>query len=88
MGADRRSPGAVGNAQDVAASRGSLQALRDAVASARSRSLSGDALIGAVKSDLAPRFEKWGFYAHFIDPNIKQMDEELAGTKKRPVASR
>ncbi len=80
--------GEVGNAQDVAAFRAYLGALRDAVASARSRGLSGDALTAAVKSDLAPRYEKWGFYAHFIDPNIKQMDEELAGTKKRPAASR
>ena len=79
--------GEVGNAQDVTAFRGYLQALRTAVASGRSKNLTGDALNAAVKADLAPTYEKWGAYSHFIDPNIKQADEELAGTKRRPPRS-
>jgi len=76
--------GEVGKADDVMALRGYLQALRSDVASARERKLTGDALTDAVRSELAPRYETWGFYKHFIDPNIRQMDEELAGTKRRP----
>src|SRR5262249_37742836 len=64
--------GEVGTAQDVTALRGYLQALRTAVASARTKNLTGDALTAAVKGELAPRYEKWGFYSHFIDPNIRQ----------------
>ncbi|HEY6843951.1 MAG TPA: hypothetical protein VI391_07270, partial [Thermoanaerobaculia bacterium] len=80
--------GEVGNAQDVGAFREYLQTLRSDVSSARQRNLTGDALSQAVRADLAPKYEKWGFYSHFVDPNIRQMDEELAGTKRRPAISR
>ena len=80
--------GEIGNAADVTALREYLQTLRSDVASARERNLSGDALVAAVRGELAPRYEKWGFYAHFIDPNIRQMDAELAGTKRRPPATK
>jgi len=80
--------GEVGTAQDVVAFREYLQTLRAVVASARARNLSGDALTQAVRAELAPRYEKWGFYSHFVDLNIRQADEELAGTKRRPPISR
>jgi len=79
--------GEVGKAEDVAAFRGYLEALRSDVAAARQRSLTGDALTLAVRSQLAPQYDKWGFYTHFIDLNIRQADEELAGTKRRPPIS-
>jgi len=79
--------GEVGTAQDVTAFRGYLQALQSAVASARTQKLTGDALTTAVKNELAPRYEKWGFYTNFVDRNIKQADEEQAGTKRRPPKS-
>ena len=79
--------GEVGNAQDVMAFREYLLALRREVAAARARDVKPDALTDEVKKALAPRYEQWGFYSHFIDPNIRQMNDELAGTKRRPVAS-
>jgi glyoxylase-like metal-dependent hydrolase (beta-lactamase superfamily II) len=79
--------GEIGTAKDVVAFREYLQTLRDAVAAARQKNLSGDALTQAVRNDIAPRYDKWAFYSHFIDPNIRQMDEELAGTKRRPAVS-
>jgi cyclase len=80
--------GEVGKAADVAAFRGYLEALRNAVASARQSGLTGDALVSEVRGLLAPRFANWAFYNHFITPNITQMDSELAGTKRRPTPVR
>jgi cyclase len=80
--------GEVGKAADVAAFRGYLEALRGAVASARQAGLSGEALVAEVRGRLASRFARWEFYDHFIAQNITQMDEELAGTKRRPVPVR
>jgi cyclase len=77
--------GEVGKAADVTAFRGYLEALRGEVASARQKGLSGDALVSEVRGRLAPHFAHWGYYDHFITPNITQMDEELAGTKRRPI---
>jgi glyoxylase-like metal-dependent hydrolase (beta-lactamase superfamily II) len=80
--------GEVGKASDVTAFRGYLEALRGDVASARGKGLSGEALVAEVRGRLAPRFSAWGFYDHFITPNITQMEAELAGTKRRPVPVR
>jgi glyoxylase-like metal-dependent hydrolase (beta-lactamase superfamily II) len=80
--------GEVGKAADVAAFRCYLEALRGAVASARRNGLSGEALVSEVRGRLAPRFARWGFYDHFITPNITQMDAELAGTKRHPIPVR
>lgn len=77
--------GEVGKAQDVTAFREYLQSLRKDVADARKQNLKAEALTEAVKKDLATQYEHWGFYSHFIEPNIRQMDEELAGTKRRPM---
>jgi cyclase len=79
--------GEVGKSQDVTAFREYLQSLRRDVAAARKQNLKADALTEEVKKDLAPRYEHWAFYAHFIEPNIRQMDEELGGTKRRPTPS-
>lgn len=77
--------GEVGKVGDIVAFRGYLEALRGDVAAARKKGLAGDALVKEVRESLAPKYEKWSFYSHFIDENITQMDEELAGTKRRPV---
>ena len=77
--------GEVGEAADVTAFRGYLEALRSDVAAARRKGLAGDALVSAVHGELAPSYETWAFYNHFIDQNIAQADAELAGTKRRPV---
>lgn len=77
--------GEVGKAGDVTAFRGYLEALRSDVAAAREKGLAGDALVSAVHGELAPGYEHWAFYDHFIDQNISQTAAELAGTKRRPV---
>jgi len=77
--------GEVGNAVDVRAFRGYLEALRADVAAARGKGLGGDALVSAVHDRLAPGYEGWAFFGHFIDQNIAQTADELAGTKRRPV---
>ncbi len=77
--------GEVGKAEDVAAFRGYLEALRAGVAEARKKGLEGDALVSAVHAELAPQYDQWAFYSHFIDQNIAQTAAELAGTKRRPV---
>jgi len=77
--------GEVGHAADVTAFRGYLQALRSAVAAARDEELADDDLVSSVREELASRYDGWAFYDHFIGPNITQMADELAGTKRRPV---
>ena len=77
--------GEVGKAADVTAFRAYLEALRRGVATAREQGLTGDALVSSVREQLAPRYEGWAFYDHFIGQNITQAAEELAGTKRRPV---
>ncbi len=77
--------GEVGKAEDVAAFRGYLEALRTDVAEARKKGLEGDALVSAVHAELAPAYDQWAFYGHFIDQNVAQTAAELAGTKRRPV---
>ncbi len=80
--------GEVGKAADVTAFRGYLEALRSAVAAARQSGLNGDALVSEAQGRLAPGYARWGFYDHFITPNITQMAAELAGTKPRPTPVR
>ncbi len=80
--------GEVGKAGDVTAFRGYLEALRGDVAAAREKGLSGDALVSAVHAELAPSYDRWAFFSHFIDENISQAAAELAGTKHRPVPVR
>jgi hypothetical protein len=59
--------------------------LRAGVAAARERGLAADALVAAVHAQLAPRYESWAFFDHFIDQNAAQAEAELAGTKHRPA---
>jgi cyclase len=80
--------GEVGKASDVKAFRGYLEALRADVAAAREKGLAGAALVSAVHDELAPGYDGWAFYSHFIDQNIAQAADELAGTKRRPVPAR
>lgn len=77
--------GEVGKAGDLQAFRGYLEALRAGVAAAREKGLTGDGLVAAVHGELAPRYEEWALFGHFIDQNIAQAESELAGTKRRPV---
>lgn len=77
--------GEVGKAADVGAFKDYLVNLRKAVGDARAAGKSGQALTDAVRAVLKPGYSSWGFFDHFIQPNIDETDAELAGTKKRPV---
>ncbi len=77
--------GEVGKAAEVSAFRGYLEALRSAVAGAQGKGLTGEALVEAAHGELAPRYQEWAFFDHFIDQNIRQAADELTGTKRRPV---
>ena len=76
--------GPLGKSEDVTAFRGYLVTLRADVAQARTRGLTGDALIAAVVGELQPAYGTWSAFAHFGKLNVQQTDEELAGTKPLP----
>jgi glyoxylase-like metal-dependent hydrolase (beta-lactamase superfamily II) len=77
--------GEVGKAADVSAFRDYLAALRQAVGDARSAGKSGQALTDTVMAAIKPQYGSWGYFDYFAQHNIEQTDQELAGTKKRPV---
>lgn len=74
----------VATAADVRDFRGYLAALRKAVENAKGKS--GQALLDAVSSELAPAYGSWGAYKTFLQRNVEQTAAELAGTKKIPQA--
>jgi len=78
--------GEVGKATDVATFRGYLDALRGAVASCRERGFDAETLVKAAHAELSVSYAGWSFFEHFIDENIREMDAELAGTKRRPAS--
>ncbi len=75
--------GEVADQADVAAFRGYLVTLRQAVARAQTEGKSGDALVNAVLPTLKEKYGAWGFFA-FAKSNILQTGEELAGKKRLP----
>ncbi len=77
--------GEVGKAAEVSAFRDYLVALRKAVGDARAAGKSGQALTDAVMAAIKPQYGSWGYFDYFAQHNIEQTDQELAGTKKRPV---
>ena len=78
--------GDVATAADVRDFRDYLVALRKAVAGARAEGKSGSGLVEAVSAELDPKYASWGFYKHFVTPNIEQTAAELAGNKRIPRA--
>jgi glyoxylase-like metal-dependent hydrolase (beta-lactamase superfamily II) len=77
--------GELGRQADVAAFRGYLAELRQAVAAGRAHGLSGESLAAAALPALQAHYGSWGFFAHFSKLNLLQTDAELAGTKLVPV---
>lgn len=78
--------GDVGTAQDVAAFRDYLATLRKLVAEAQAKGLGGDHLVQTVRSGLSDTYGQWDFFKVLGDRNIVEMDSELKGTKRVPVA--
>ncbi len=76
--------GQVGNLDDVAAFAGYLADLRNLVKEAQEKKKSGDDLVSAVLPEVAKKYEKWEFFKYFAKSNIKDMDAELRGAKRKP----
>lgn len=77
-----------GNAADVADFRGYLSDLRDWVSSARKDGKSGASLVDAVLPQLKQKYSAWNLFDYFAKRNIADLEAELAGTKKIPIAQR
>lgn len=76
--------GAVGNASDVTGFRDYLHTLRTLVSDARAHGTSGDALVAAVTAALKPRYGRWESFDQLSRDNARQVDAEMAGTKRVP----
>jgi glyoxylase-like metal-dependent hydrolase (beta-lactamase superfamily II) len=72
----------VGDVEDFRAYLADLEAL---VRDARKRGLKDDAEVQAVAPQLKGRHPDWTISDRAIAAEVRYMDEELAGTKKRPV---
>jgi len=77
--------GDVADVGDVAEFRGYLLSLRQLVTEGRKAKLKDDALLGSVAPKLRALHPDWTISDRAIAAEVKYMDQELAGTKKRPV---
>ena len=81
--------GDVGSAQDVAAFREYLATVRTLVADAQARGRSdGGAVVEAMMTPLKERYGQWNSFTYNARLNILEMDAELRGRKRVPVAQR
>jgi glyoxylase-like metal-dependent hydrolase (beta-lactamase superfamily II) len=80
--------GDIANAKDVADFRSYLIDLRRFVSDGRMAGLKGDALMQAVAPKIRAAYPNWTISDRAIAAEVKYMDQELAGTKKRPVPVR
>ena len=77
--------GDVADLADVEDFRSYLLDLRRLVAAGRKAHLQGDALVSAVAPKLKALHPDWTISDRALGFEVRYMDEELAGTKKRPV---
>jgi glyoxylase-like metal-dependent hydrolase (beta-lactamase superfamily II) len=77
--------GDVASLKDVEDFRTYLLDLRRLVAAARKDGLSGDLLVQAVKPKLKTMHPDWTVSDRAAAAEVRYMDQELAGTKKRPI---
>ena len=77
--------GDVADAKDVAEFRGYLLDLERRVAEARKAGLKDDAMVNAVTPKLKAQHPDWTISDRAAAAEVRYMDQELAGTKKRPV---
>ncbi|HEY6347962.1 MAG TPA: MBL fold metallo-hydrolase [Candidatus Angelobacter sp.] len=76
--------GDLATAADVRDFRDYLKTLREDVAKAQSGGKSGQELVEAVSAELKEKYGQWGFFNNFVNRNIQQTADELAGKKKVP----
>jgi glyoxylase-like metal-dependent hydrolase (beta-lactamase superfamily II) len=77
--------GDVADVKDVADFRGYLLDLRQLVDQGRKAGLKDDALVAAVAPKLKALHPDWTITDRAIAAEVRYMDQELAGTKKRPM---
>jgi len=77
--------GGIATAADVKDFHDYLVALRTDIAKEQASGKTGDDLVAAVTAELKPTYGAWGFFNHFIKPDITYTAAELKGTKKIPV---
>jgi glyoxylase-like metal-dependent hydrolase (beta-lactamase superfamily II) len=77
--------GDVADVRDVAEFRAYLLSLRRLVGEGRKAGLKGEALVGSVAPKLRQLHPDWTISDRAIAAEVKYMDQELAGTKQRPV---
>jgi len=76
--------GDVGTLDDLAAFAGYLGDLRGWVKAAQAEKKGGDDLVAAVLPEVTKKYGKWDFFDYFAKSNIKDIDAELRGTKRKP----
>lgn len=76
--------GDLATAVDVRDFRDYLSALRADIAKAQADGKSGPDLVSAVSAELIEKYGEWGFFNSFINRNIQQTADELAGKKRLP----
>jgi cyclase len=76
--------GGVGTIEDVQEFGGYLAELRSLVSAAEEQKKSGDEIVAAVLPEIAKKYGKWEFFEYFAKSNIKDMDAELRGKKRKP----
>ena len=77
--------GDVADLKDVRDFRAYLVELRNRVSDARQAGLKGNALVEAVTPKLKSAYPDWSISDRAAAAEIGYMNEELAGTKRRPV---
>ena len=77
--------GDVADAKDVAEFRAYLLDVRRLVSEGRTAGLKDDALAQAVAPKLRTLYPEWKISDRAIAAEVRYMDQEVAGTKKRPV---
>ena len=76
--------GDIGTIDDVKEFGGYLVDLRALVSEAETKKKGGDDLVSAVLPEVAKKYESWEFFKYFAKSNIKDMDSELRGAKRKP----
>ncbi len=80
--------GDVADAKDVSEFRAYLLELKKRVSEGRKAGLKDDALVQDVAPKMRARFADWTISDRSIAAEVRYMNAELAGTKKRPVPQR
>ena len=76
--------GDVGHVKDLEAFRAYLHFLRENVAAGLKQGKSGDALVAALQLAFEQKYGSWGFFKHFLKPDILLTAAELQGKKRLP----